>query len=180
MVDFQYKDSYGAKDLEEIVRLLGPAGAPGTREQTHQSIRRNFLEEAYEAVEAIDEGSPEHLKEELGDVLLQVVFHALMEQEAGRFDLDAVADGICKSSSSATPTSSGRCRSPAPARFSPTGRSSSGRKRAGHQYRRAGGRGPLPARPVAGREGAEKGEKGGLRLAGRVRPWTSCLRSWRS
>ena len=45
---------------------------------------------------AIDEGSPEHLKEELGDVLLQVVFHALMEQEAGRFDLDAVADGICK------------------------------------------------------------------------------------
>jgi tetrapyrrole methylase family protein/MazG family protein len=47
-------------------------------------------------VEAIDEGSPEHLKEELGDVLLQVVFHALMEQEAGRFDLDAVADGICK------------------------------------------------------------------------------------
>ena len=47
-------------------------------------------------MEAIDEGSPEHLKEELGDVLLQVVFHALMEQEAGRFDLDAVADGICK------------------------------------------------------------------------------------
>ena len=97
MVDFQYKDSYGVKDLEEIVRLLrAPGGCPWDREQTHQSIRRNFLEEAYEAVEAIDEGSPEHLKEELGDVLLQVVFHALMEQEAGRFDLDAVADGICK------------------------------------------------------------------------------------
>ena len=97
MVDFQYKDSYGVKDLEEIVRLLrAPGGCPWDAEQTHQSIRRNFLEEAYEDVEAIDEGSPEHLKEELGDVLLQVVFHALMEQEAGRFDLDAVADGICK------------------------------------------------------------------------------------
>ena len=97
MVDFQYKDSYGVKDLEEIVRLLrAPGGCPWDAEQTHQSIRRNFLEEAYEAVEDIDEGSPEHLKEELGDVLLQVVFHALMEQEAGRFDLDAVADGICK------------------------------------------------------------------------------------
>ena len=97
MVDFQYKDSYGVKDLEEIVRLLrAPGGCPWDAEQTHQSIRRNFLEEAYEAVEAIDEGIPEHLKEELGDVLLQVVFHALMEQEAGRFDLDAVADGICK------------------------------------------------------------------------------------
>ena len=97
MVDFQYKDSYGVKDLEEIVRLLrAPGGCPWDAEQTHQSIRRNFLEETYEAVEAIDEGSPEHLKEELGDVLLQVVFHALMEQEAGRFDLDAVADGICK------------------------------------------------------------------------------------
>lgn len=97
MVDFQYKDSYDAKDLEETVRLLRtPGGRPWDMEQTHQSIRRNFLEEVYEAVEAIDEGSPEHLKEELGDALLQVVFHALMEQEAGRFNLDAVTDGICK------------------------------------------------------------------------------------
>ena len=89
MVDFQYKDSYGVKDLEEIVRLLrAPGGCPWDAEQTHQSIRRNFLEEAYEAVEAIDEGSPEHLKEELGDVLL--------EEDAGRFTLDDVADGICK------------------------------------------------------------------------------------
>ena len=97
MVDFQYKDSYNVKDLEEIVRILrAPGGCPWDAEQTHQSIRRNFLEEAYEAVEAIDEDSPEHLKEELGDVLLQVVMHARMEQEAGRFDLDGVADGICK------------------------------------------------------------------------------------
>ena len=97
MVDFQYKDSYGVKDLEEIVRILrAPGGCPWDAEQTHQSIRRNFLEEAYEAVEAIDEENPDHLKEELGDVLLQVVFHARMEQEAGRFDLDGVADGVCK------------------------------------------------------------------------------------
>ena len=97
MVDFQYKDSYNVKDLEEIVRILrAPGGCPWDAEQTHQSIRRNFLEEAYEAAEAIDEENPEHLKEELGDVLLQVVFHARMEQEAGRFDLDGVADGVCK------------------------------------------------------------------------------------
>ena len=97
MVDFQYKDSYNVKDLEEIVRILrAPGGCPWDAEQTHQSIRRNFLEEAYEAAEAIDEESPEHLKEELGDVLLQVVFHARMEQEEGRFDLDDVADGVCK------------------------------------------------------------------------------------
>ena len=97
MVDFQYKDSYNVKDLEEIVRILrAPGGCPWDAEQTHQSIRRNFLEEAYEAAEAIDEENPEHLKEELGDVLLQVVFHTLMEQEAGRFDLDGVADGVCK------------------------------------------------------------------------------------
>ena len=97
MVDFQYKDSYDVKDLADIVAILrAPGGCPWDAEQTHQSIRRNFLEEAYEAAEAIDEDSPEHLKEELGDVLLQVVMHARMEEEAGRFDLNAVADGICK------------------------------------------------------------------------------------
>ena len=91
------KDAYGVKDLEEIVRLLrAPGGCPWDREQTHQSLRRGMLEEAYEVVEAIDQDSPEHLKEELGDVLLQVVFHADIERDAGRFDLDDVADGICK------------------------------------------------------------------------------------
>lgn len=97
MIDFQYKDSYGVQDLVEIVKILrAPGGCPWDAEQTHESIRRNFLEEAYEAVEAIDEGSPEHLREELGDVLLQVALHARMEDEAGRFDMDGVADGICK------------------------------------------------------------------------------------
>lgn len=97
MIDFQYKDSYGVQDLVEIVKILrAPGGCPWDAEQTHESIRRKFLEEAYEAVEAIDEGSPEHLREELGDVLLQVALHARMEDEAGRFDMDGVADGICK------------------------------------------------------------------------------------
>ena len=97
MLDFQCKESYSVNDLTHIVRILrGEGGCPWDREQTHESIRRNFLEETYEAVEAIDEGSPEHLKEELGDVLMQVVFHACIEEEAGRFDLDGVADGVCK------------------------------------------------------------------------------------
>jgi len=97
MVDWVSKKSYDIKDLVEIVRLLrSPGGCPWDREQTHQSIRREFLEETYEVVEAIDENSTDHLKEELGDVLLQVVFHSRIEEEEGRFTLDDVADGICK------------------------------------------------------------------------------------
>lgn len=97
MLDFEEKDSYGVKDLEEIVALLrAPGGCPWDAEQTHESSRRDFLEEAYEVAEAIDEGDPDHLKEELGDVLLQVIFHTQMEREAGRFDLNDVADGVCK------------------------------------------------------------------------------------
>lgn len=97
MINFVQKDFYTVKDLEEIVAILrAPGGCPWDAEQTHESVRREFLEETYEVVEAIDEADPDHLKEELGDVLLQVVFHAQMEREAGRFDLEAVADGICK------------------------------------------------------------------------------------
>ncbi len=97
MIDFEYKTTYDVSDLRHIVKILrGEGGCPWDREQTHESIRREFIEEVYEAVEAIDEGSPEHLKEELGDVLLQVVFHASLEEDAGRYDLDAVADGVCK------------------------------------------------------------------------------------
>lgn len=97
MVDFEYKNNYNIEDLRQIVSILrSPGGCPWDREQTHASIRRNFLEEAYEAAEAIDENSEAHLKEELGDVLLQVMFHADIEAEAGRFDLDDVADGVCR------------------------------------------------------------------------------------
>ena len=97
MVVWTNKPSYNFQDLIEIVRILRhPGGCPWDREQSHQSIRRNFIEEACEVAEAIDEGSTEHLKEELGDVLLQVVFHTSIEEDAGRFDLDDVADGVCK------------------------------------------------------------------------------------
>ena len=97
MVNWSTKQSYDGQDLMEIVRLLRhPCGCPWDQEQTHQSIRRNFLEEAYEAAEAIDRDDVDALKEELGDVLLQVYFHTSIEEDAGRFTLDDVADGVCK------------------------------------------------------------------------------------
>lgn len=97
MINFAYKDHYTVEDLKQIIHLLrSEQGCPWDQEQTHQSIRRNFLEEAYEAVEAIDENDSDHLKEELGDVLTQVIFHAAIEEEASRFHLDDVADGTCR------------------------------------------------------------------------------------
>jgi len=97
MIDFTRKERYGFDDLVELIRLLRtPDGCPWDREQTHASIRRNFLEETYEVLEAIDEDDPAHLCEELGDVLMQVVFHGEMEREAGRFTLDDVCDGVCR------------------------------------------------------------------------------------
>lgn len=95
-MEFQRKDHYNIDDLLEIMKILrSPEGCPWDREQTHESIRQNFIEETYEAIEAIDTKDTELLKEELGDVLMQVVFHALMEEEAGKFDFSAVADGVC-------------------------------------------------------------------------------------
>ena len=76
--------------------LRAPDGCMWDREQDHHSIRRNFIEETYEVIEAIDNEDTDLLKEELGDVLLQVVFHAQMEKEKGTFNIDDVADGICK------------------------------------------------------------------------------------
>lgn len=97
MVDYQYKNFYTVQDLVEIVRILrGPGGCPWDQVQTHESIRRDLLEEAYEVVEAIDQRDPANLKEELGDVLLQVAFHTVLEDEKGGMTLDDVADGVCK------------------------------------------------------------------------------------
>ena len=97
MINLKNTPPYGLDDLREIMALLrSPDGCPWDREQTHQSIRRNMLEEAYEAADAIDRMDMDNLKEELGDVLLQVVFHARMAQETGRFTFDDVVDGICK------------------------------------------------------------------------------------
>ena len=75
-------------------RLRAPGGCPWDAEQTHESIVPNLIEEAYETVDTIQRGDHEHLKEELGDLLLQVVFHAEIAEEAGRFNLDDVARGI--------------------------------------------------------------------------------------
>jgi XTP/dITP diphosphohydrolase len=75
-------------------RLRGPGGCPWDLEQTHASLARHLVEEAYEVLDAIEEGGPDHLREELGDLLLQVVFHAQLAEDAGQFDVDAVARGI--------------------------------------------------------------------------------------
>ncbi|HJA25605.1 MAG TPA: nucleoside triphosphate pyrophosphohydrolase [Candidatus Fournierella merdigallinarum] len=98
MVDFERKQRYTAQDLVRIVALLRDPenGCPWDKEQTHQSIRANFIEETYEALEAIDLADAHLLEEELGDVLLQVALHCQMEAEKGVFDFDAVCDGICK------------------------------------------------------------------------------------
>lgn len=96
-MEFAEKEKYNFYDLVEIVKVLrAPGGCPWDMEQDHHSIRQNFIEEVYEAIEAIDTEDTELLKEELGDVLLQVVFHAEMESEKNSFDIDEVSDGICK------------------------------------------------------------------------------------
>ena len=77
-----------------MARLRAPDGCPWDQEQTHQSIARCLVEEAAEVLEAIDTENSELLREELGDLLLQVVFHAQIEEEAGRFDLEDVAREI--------------------------------------------------------------------------------------
>lgn len=95
--NFKFKDNYNVADLIDIVEILrSPEGCPWDREQDHKSIRRDFLEETYEVIEAINKNDKELLLEELGDVLLQVVFHTQIEREQGTFELSDVADGICK------------------------------------------------------------------------------------
>ena len=97
MINFVRKPRYGYEDLLKIIRLLrSEDGCPWDKVQTHRSIRRGLLEEAYEAAEAIDNDDSVLLKEELGDVLMQVVFHADIESDAGRFTMDDVCDGVVK------------------------------------------------------------------------------------
>ena len=88
----------GYENLEELIaviaKLRAPDGCQWDREQTHSSLRPNMLEEAYEAVDAIDDNDMVHLKEELGDVLLQVVLHAQIASEEGAFTIEDVAKGI--------------------------------------------------------------------------------------
>lgn len=97
MLDFELKNSYTVQDLVDIMRLLRlPGGCPWDAEQTHESIKKNLIEETYEVIEAINKKDSDLLCEELGDLLMQVVFHAQMENELGVFDFDSVADGVCK------------------------------------------------------------------------------------
>lgn len=97
MVDFTIKDDYNILDLLEIMALLRqPGGCPWDAKQTHESIKQNFIEETYEVIEAINKNDKELLCEELGDIMMQVVFHAQIEKEQGSFDFDDVCDGICK------------------------------------------------------------------------------------
>ncbi len=96
LMSFVFKERYTVEDLLEIMTLLrSPNGCPWDREQDHLSIRENFIEETYEVLEAIDNDDTENLREELGDVLLQVVFHTEMEREKGSFDFDDVCHDIC-------------------------------------------------------------------------------------
>lgn len=95
--NFNFKERYNVNDLIDIVEILrSPGGCPWDIEQDHKSIRRDFLEETYEVIEAINKDDRDGLLEELGDVLLQVVFHTQIEREKKSFDLNDVADGVCK------------------------------------------------------------------------------------
>jgi tetrapyrrole methylase family protein/MazG family protein len=95
MVDFQCKSRYGWEDLLEIMRLLrAPGGCPWDAEQTHATIRRDFLEETYETLDAIDREDPVDMCEELGDMLLQVLLHAEIAKKYGDFDIGDVITAI--------------------------------------------------------------------------------------
>lgn len=98
MQDWPERERYTAEDLLQIIRILRDRenGCPWDKVQTHASIRKNFLEETCEALEAIDADDAAMMREELGDVLMQVVFHAQMEQEQGHFTFAQVCDGVCR------------------------------------------------------------------------------------
>lgn len=95
--ELKIKELYDFNDMRTIMEILrSDDGCPWDREQTHESIRSNFIEEVYEAVEAIDLNDTALLREELGDVLQQVVFHARISEEIGNFNIDDVIDEVCR------------------------------------------------------------------------------------
>ncbi len=96
-VEFTFKDKYDINDLIEIMRLLrSENGCPWDKVQTHETIKKSLIEETYEVIEAINKKDNALLCEELGDVLMQVVFHAQIENEKGVFDFSDITDGVCK------------------------------------------------------------------------------------
>ena len=97
MLDFEFKSRYDINDLLSIMKILrSEKGCPWDKVQTHESIRTDLIEECYEVCEGIDRNSPEILREELGDLLMQVVFHAQIETEKNHFDFDDVCNDICQ------------------------------------------------------------------------------------
>lgn len=94
---FNFKEHYNIDDLVEIVKVLrSENGCPWDKVQTHSSIRSDFIEEVYEVIEAIDMDSAEMLREELGDVLLQVVFHSQIKTEENIFNFEDICNDICQ------------------------------------------------------------------------------------
>ena len=97
VLNFKNKDKYTVSDIAELVEILrSEDGCAWDREQTHKSIRNAMIEETYEFIEGLDADDKELMEEELGDVIFQVFFHARIAEENGRFNVDDVADGICK------------------------------------------------------------------------------------
>ncbi len=94
MIDCPEKELQMSRLRAITHRLRAPGGCPWDAEQTHESLLPNLIEETYETVDAIRRGDWEHLKEELGDLLLQVVFHSELAEEEGRYDFDDVARGV--------------------------------------------------------------------------------------
>ncbi|HJX02989.1 MAG TPA: nucleoside triphosphate pyrophosphohydrolase [Dehalococcoidia bacterium] len=91
----QAEPSHSFNRLKEIIdRLRGPDGCSWDRQQTHASLKPYLVEECYEVLHAIDEGKPEKLREELGDLLLQIMLHSRIADEAGQYDINEVMDGI--------------------------------------------------------------------------------------
>ena len=157
MVNFEPKPTYNVEDLRQIVALLrAPGGCPWDGAQTHESLRRNFIEEAYEVAEAIDREDPALLKEELGDLLLQVVFHADIERQAGDFTMDDVADGEVRKMLFRHPHVFGGQETVQDADTVLEGWEAPGEGPADHRSG-AGCRGPEPAGTVAGGEAPEQG-----------------------
>lgn len=96
-VDFQIKENYNMEDLLRLITVLrSPGGCPWDMKQTHESIKKNFIEETYEVVEAINKKDVAGLREELGDVLLQVLLHCEMEREKDNFDFNDVVNELCQ------------------------------------------------------------------------------------
>lgn len=97
MEHFETKQRYDLNDFVALISFLrSESGCPWDRVQTHASIRRNLLEEAYELAETLDLDDKDHMKEELGDVMMQVLFHSDIEADAGEFTINDVADHACK------------------------------------------------------------------------------------